>query len=73
MEKEQILAMLLKRFDIEGLLVEDLLEGYIKQALDKMAADSSNPYDDMAVVALYPPLMKAAKEAIHEAIEKLKA
>lgn len=73
MNKEELLKLLFKRFDVEGLLVEDLLEGWVKSALAKVAADSSNPYDDLAMAALYPPLAKAAKEAIHEALEKLKA
>jgi len=73
MNKEALVAMLFKRIDLEGLLVEDLLEGYLKGVLAKVVADSSNPYDDMAMAALYPPLAKAAKDAVHEAIAKLKS
>jgi hypothetical protein len=71
MNKEELIKLLLKRFDIEGLVSEDLIDGLLKSALDKMVAESSNPYDDMAIAALYPHLAKAAKEAVKEFLGKL--
>jgi hypothetical protein len=64
-------AILRKRVDLEGLLVEDLISGFVKSALQKVVDDSKNPYDNMAMDALYPTLEKAAKEAATELVEKL--
>lgn len=71
MEKKEIVALLLKRVDVKGLLVEDLLGAILKPALDKMVADSANPYDDVAVAALYPPLAKAIEEQVAALLAKI--
>ena len=71
MTKQEIIALLLKRIDIQGLLIEDGMKAILKPALDKMVADSSNPYDDVAVAALYPPLEKALIGVIENLLKKL--
>lgn len=73
MNSSEIKAILMKRIDVKGLLVEDLLSQIIKPALEKMVADSENKYDDMAMAALYPPLEKAIKEQIDSLLSKLLA
>jgi hypothetical protein len=64
MNRQEIFALLLNRIDLKGLLINDLLDVVLKGALDKMVQDSSNPYDDLAVAALYPPLKKALEEQL---------
>lgn len=71
MTKKEIIALLLKRIDLKGLLVEDVLQLVIKKALDKVVQDSSNPYDNIAMAALYPPLEKAIVEAVDELLRSL--
>ena len=66
MNKEEVKNMLLKRVDVKGLLIEDLLRGVIKVALEKVAADSSNKFDDAAVAWLYPMLEEAAVKWLDE-------
>lgn len=73
MNGEEIKKLLLKRVDLKGLLVEDVLQGLVKSALDKVVKDSSNPYDDIAMAALYPPLEKALIEAVDDLMAKLSA
>lgn len=70
MDKDKLIAIALKNLNIEGLLV-DVLNEVLKPALDKMVADSANPYDDMMVAALYPVLDKEIKEKISELIGKM--
>jgi len=55
MDKKALMILVEKHLDIPGLMV-DVLEGVLEPALDKMVADSSNPYDDALKMALYPAL-----------------
>lgn len=73
MKKEEIVAILLKRIDVKGLLIEDVLKHLIKGALDDVAADSSNIYDDMAIAALYPLVEAAFIKKLDEFLAKLSA
>ena len=73
MNRQEIFALILKRVDIKGLIIDDAMDVLLKGALDKMVADSSNPYDDLAVAALYPPLKKAIEEQLVELLAKLTA
>lgn len=60
----EIKDVLLKRIDIEGLLVEDLLGEIVFKKLDELVAKSDNTLDDTLVAMLKPELLKAAKEMI---------
>lgn len=64
-------ALLLKYIDVRGLLVEGLLAGVVKPALDKLVADTSNTLDDSLVAFLYPELEKAATAWIDAELAKL--
>lgn len=66
-----IKAIVKKRIDLKGLLVEDLMVGIIEKALDKIVADSSNPYDDMLKAALLPMLKKELIGQIDKLLAKL--
>lgn len=64
-------AILKNRIDLKGLLVEDLLVGILEKTLDKIVADSSNPYDDMLKAALLPMLKKELIEQVDKLLAKL--
>lgn len=70
MDKDQILALVEARIDVPG-LVQDVLVQILKPALDEMVADSSNPYDDMAVAALYPVLEPALLKEVQKLWDKV--
>lgn len=61
-----IKEVLLKRIDIKGLLVEDLMEGIIKSELDKLVAKTDNTLDDALVAMIYPEMVKAVEAFIDE-------
>lgn len=58
MEKDQIIAMLLKRIDIKGLIVEDVIDGLVKEKLDELADKTETPLDDTIVTFIVPELSK---------------
>ncbi len=66
-------AVLLKRVDLKGLLIEDVLQGVIKAALEKFVKDTSNPYDDTLEAMLYPLLETAMTKFVEDQYAKLKA
>lgn len=61
--------MLLKRVDLEGLLIDDLFGEVLMKKLQALAADTATPIDDQVVAYLYPRLMDLAREEVR----KLKA
>lgn len=73
MDKKEIIAVLLKRIDVKGLIVEDLVDGALNKALDKVVNDSSNTFDNMAKDALWPYLRKAVVEGLDELLAKAQA
>lgn len=70
--KQLIKEAVFRNFNFEGFVV-DALDLVLKPALDKMVADSENPYDDVAVAALYPVLVPLLKGELKAQIDKLKA
>ena len=64
----------IKRFaePLRGFLVEDILAGAIKEKLDEVVADTSNPYDNAMVDLLYPMLQKAVADKLDELVAGLK-
>jgi len=69
---DKLKAIAIKNLNVGGMLM-DTMDEILKPALDKMVLDSANPYDDMAVAALYPVLDKAIKEKIAELVAKVSA
>ncbi len=69
-DKEKMIEILIKRIDLPGAFA-DIVSEVLEPALDKMVADSSNPYDDMAKAALFPMLETAIKGEIEKLWDKL--
>lgn len=53
--KEAILAEVHKHLNVPG-FIEGVLGGALDGALNKLVADTSTPFDDIAKAALYPVL-----------------
>jgi len=66
-------AVLLKRVDLKGLVIEDVLQGVVKAQLDKIVKDSSNSFDDMLMTFVYPEIEKAVIKWADEQLAKLQA
>ena len=65
-------SILLKRVDLGGLLIEDVLGGVIKPALEKLVADSENKFDDSLYALIYPQLEAVVKKFVDDQLAKLK-
>lgn len=66
---KKVIGIVLSCIDVQVKLKEPahrIIDEVLEPALDKMVADSSNPYDDMAKQALYPVLEQKVKEVIDE-------
>ena len=72
MDKKEVVAMLFKRIDVRGLIVEDLLDAVLEPALDKLVKDTSTPFDDMAKQAVYPVLKQELIKALDAILAKAK-
>lgn len=72
MDKKEVVAMLFKRIDVRGLIVEDLLDAVLEPALDKLVKDTSTPFDDMAKQAVYPVLKQELVKALDAILAKAK-
>lgn len=68
--KAKLLQAVKNNINVPGLIAE-LVDGAANEALDKLVADSSTPFDDMAKAALYPVLSAELKKAAQEQWEKL--
>jgi hypothetical protein len=64
-DKQKLIELAIKHLNVPGLLA-DVIDQVLEPALDKIVADSANPYDDMAKAALYPVLEKALKDKVGE-------
>lgn len=75
MEKEQVLEKLkeiaLNRLDVVG-AVSDVLAEILEPALKALVEKTDNPYDDAAMMALYPVLKQILEEKLKELADKLK-
>lgn len=65
--------VLVKRVDVKGLLVEDVLRGVVKAKLEEIVKDTSNPFDDSLMTFVYPLLEEAVAKAIDELVAKANA
>ena len=66
-----IKAMLLKRVDLRGLIIEDIMTGIVKAKLQEFVQDSSNTYDDALYNLLYPMLEAEVIKQVDAALAKL--
>ena len=72
MDLKKVTDILLDNVNLGGMafsIIDDVLE----EALKKVVADSSNPFDDMLMASVYPVLEKELKDLITEQINKLLA
>lgn len=64
-QKAELMKAVAKNINLPG-LVEAVLKQVVEPALDKLVADTANPFDNMAKAAMYPTLEaelnKLAKE-----------
>ena len=72
--KDEILEILKANvkleLDLDGLVL-DVIEKVALEALEKVVADSSNPFDDVAYAALKEPLKAQLKKLLQKAEDKL--
>ena len=71
MEKKEIAALLLKRVDIKGLLVEDFLKDFVMAKLKEKAASTDPLWDDSLVLMLEPVLVAAAEEFVDSKVAEV--
>lgn len=67
MEVKEILKEEIK---VDQFLIR-MMKEIVKPKLDEFVADTSNPYDDILVAALYPILEKEIEEKIKEVWDKI--
>ena len=70
MDLGKVKDILIENVDLGGIafgIIDDVLE----EALQKVVADSSNPFDDMLMASVYPILEAELKKLITEQIAKL--
>lgn len=70
LEKLKELAKL--HINLKG-FTDGIIDEILEKALEKVVADSSNPFDDVMFQAVYPVLEGKLKEEIHQLIDKLYA
>lgn len=73
MNGKEIGAMLLKRIDVKGLLIDDLMVGFVKEKLEEVVANSDNKFDDSAMAMLWPLLEKAMRDGADKLLESVEA
>ena len=68
--KDLILGNLHEHLNIPG-LVQDMLDEVLEPALKKVVADTSNPFDDVLLGAIYPVLEKELNELVQKYWDEL--
>ena len=63
MEQDEIIKILLKRVDVKGILIEDILKGVIYKKIDELVASSENSLDN-AVAEMVKPLLSTELEKL---------
>ncbi len=69
--KKELLEVLLGSVDLKK-LANGVVDNVIEEALKKVVADSSNPYDDMILNSLWPLVEKEVKELIEKNLDLAK-
>ena len=60
--KKELLKILADNVNLKG-IAYDMIDEVLEEALKKVVADSSNPFDDMLMASVYPILEKEVKKA----------
>lgn len=68
--KEKFKLLAKTHIDLEG-FINGTLDEVLEPALQKVVDDSSNPFDDVMMAALWPVLEAEAKSKVAELIGKL--
>lgn len=68
--KDELVQLLLNNVNLQGLAV-GLLDDIIKAKLQEVVDDTSNPYDNMLVDALYPMVREKVLEEIADLLAAL--
>jgi len=69
----KLVEVVLKRVDLKGLLIEDLLVGVVEAKLKELAAKSDNSLDDALLAMIMPELKKSVSELVDSELAKLSA
>jgi hypothetical protein len=69
-EKAKVMGILAKNLNLSGLMV-DVLDEILEPVLKGFVADTSNPYDDMLLAAIYPVLEAELKLKLIEFLDGL--
>lgn len=68
--KQKMLQAVKNNLNVPGLMNE-IIDGAVNDALDKLVKDTKTPFDDVAKAALYPTLSAEVKKQIELAWGKL--
>lgn len=71
MDGKELAAVVLKRVDVKGLLVEDVLRGVVKAKLEQIVQDTTNTFDDAMFAMVYPLLEDAVVKWLDAELAKL--
>ena len=66
--KNKVLKLVVKHFNIKGFMLE-MVADVLDEALDKVVADTKNPYDDMAKASLYPLIEAELLKVIEDKLD----
>ena len=66
--KKELLSILVESVDLKK-LANGVLDNVIEEALKKVVADTTNPFDDMAMASLWPVLEAEVKKMIEEKLD----
>lgn len=67
---EKVKSILLENINLSG-IAAGIIDEVLEEALNKVVADSSNPFDDMLMESVYPILEKELKALINEKLSGL--
>lgn len=69
-DKKTQLAILKKNINLGG-LIADQVDLVLEPALDKVVANTTNPFDDMLKAAIYPTLREELQKLIEKHINSI--
>ena len=69
--KDELLKLLLESIDLKK-LANGIVDNVIEESLKKVVADSSNTFDDSAMLMLWPLVEKEVKKLIEEKLDLAK-
>tara|TARA_R110000782_G_scaffold189300_1_gene279245 strand:+ start:296 stop:529 length:234 start_codon:yes stop_codon:yes gene_type:complete len=69
--KKELLEILVQSVDLKK-LANGVVDNVIEEALKKVVASTTNPFDDMAMASLWPVLEVEVKKLIEEKLDLTK-